>query len=84
MVCVHCSVDGYEVGVGAEVYGMAGKSPGGQFNYPAFTFPGPQVSLTQPPSFTADYSFHRLIWLMCFIVFHISTDQNAEDIDIIT
>lgn len=33
-------LDGYEVG---DVYGMAGKSPGGQFNYPAFTFPGPQV-----------------------------------------
>lgn len=48
--------DGYEVGVGGEVYGMAGKSPGGQFNYPAFTFPGPQVSLILAS--VADYSFN--------------------------
>jgi hypothetical protein len=26
-----------------EIYGMCGKSPGPQFSYPAFTFPGPQV-----------------------------------------
>lgn len=37
------SADGYE---GGDIYGMAGKSPGGQFTYPAFTFPGPQVSVS--------------------------------------
>ncbi|GLH08945.1 Uncharacterized protein GBIM_14098 [Gryllus bimaculatus] len=28
----------------AEVYAMANKSPGSQFSYPAFTFPGPQYT----------------------------------------
>ncbi|PNF26571.1 hypothetical protein B7P43_G13253 [Cryptotermes secundus] len=32
----------------SEMYGMSGKSPGPQFSYPAFTFPGPQgVQYTQ-------------------------------------
>lgn len=30
--------EGYDV---TDCYAMAGKSPGAQFNYPAFTFPGP-------------------------------------------
>ncbi len=29
--------DGFD---GSDCYGMPGRSPNGQFNYPAFTFPG--------------------------------------------
>ncbi|XP_046659983.1 uncharacterized protein LOC124353947 isoform X2 [Homalodisca vitripennis] len=49
--------DGYEMG---DVYGMAGKSPGGQFNYPAFTFPGPQYTQVQGTTKSAMYYHHQL------------------------
>ncbi|XP_054281765.1 uncharacterized protein LOC128999342 isoform X2 [Macrosteles quadrilineatus] len=49
--------DGYEVG---DVYGMAGKSPGGQFNYPAFTFPGPQYTQVTGGNKSAMYYHHQL------------------------
>lgn len=42
MLLISLIIDGsgYDV---TDVYGMSVKSPPGQFNYPAFTFPGPQV-----------------------------------------
>ncbi|KAL1131174.1 hypothetical protein AAG570_012410 [Ranatra chinensis] len=47
--------DGYEITDG--IYGMSGKSPG-TFNYPAFTFPGPQ-QFTHVGTKSAAY-YHQL------------------------
>lgn len=48
--------DGYDVG---DIYGMSGKSPG-QFNYPAFTFPGPQYTQMQGTTKSAMNYHHQL------------------------
>uniref|UniRef100_A0A1B6DRJ2 SAM domain-containing protein n=1 Tax=Clastoptera arizonana TaxID=38151 RepID=A0A1B6DRJ2_9HEMI len=47
--------DGYDT----DVYGMAGKSPG-QFNYPAFTFPGPQYTQVPGSTKASMYYHHQL------------------------
>ena len=39
---LRCVADGSDHG---DIYGLSGKSPAAQFSYPAFTFPGPQVSV---------------------------------------
>ncbi|XP_039289747.1 caskin-2 isoform X2 [Nilaparvata lugens] len=54
----HISRDGYDVN---EMYAMSGKSPGGQFNYPAFTFPGPQYTqVVHGNTKSAVYYHHQL------------------------
>ncbi|KAG8315194.1 hypothetical protein J6590_076111 [Homalodisca vitripennis] len=43
-----------------KTYGMTGNSPGGQFNYPAFTFPGPHDTQVHGTTKSAMYYHHQL------------------------